>query len=58
MLISQEILLNPLQLNNQVSELMQVVKILYFASLREIVGVAETSFEVTGEIDAASFGRR
>ena len=33
---------------------MQIVKILYFASLREIVGVAETSVEMTGKISAVS----
>jgi len=33
---------------------MQTVKILYFASLRELIGVAETSFDLTSETDAAS----
>lgn len=33
---------------------MQTVNILYFASLRELVGVAESSIDISEAVDAAS----
>ena len=32
---------------------MQTIKVLYFASLRELIGAAEKSLDVTGPIEAA-----
>ena len=33
---------------------MQTIKVLYFASLRELIGAAETSIDVAGPVQAAA----
>ncbi len=33
---------------------MQTIKVLYFASLRELIGTSETSIEATGPVGAAA----